>query len=165
MKKVLLQLFIIILFVTFFILILIGFILLIPNANSIKDRVYLEKWERASGYEIEVNEGELISWEFRTYNNSFTVYFRFREWTTIFSHDKTANRGIIEVFETNTYGFSFENIGHTGGGFLEFEVKVIARIPGYYPSITLMIVSFISFISILTIKLKKKLRINILNLL
>jgi len=28
---------------------------------------------------------------------------------------KTANRGIIEVLESDTYGFSFENSGDIGG--------------------------------------------------
>ena len=150
-KRIKLQLFIIILF---------GFILLIPNVNCIKDTVYLDEQDVASGYEIEVNEGELISWELRTYDNPFIVYFRFDEWRLIISHDKTANRGIIEVLESNTYHFHFENIGDTGGGYLEFEVKVIVRIPGYYLLIILTIVSYISLISIISIKLKKKMRVD-----
>ncbi|NVM46697.1 MAG: hypothetical protein HWN79_17460 [Candidatus Lokiarchaeota archaeon] len=143
---------------------LLGFSLLIPYVNSIKDTVYLEKWDVASGYELDANEGELISLEFRTYNNPFIVYFRCSEWRVVISHDKTVNKGILEVLESNTFHFYFENIGDTGGGYLEFEIKIIERIPAYNLLIILAIITFVSLISIRSIKSKKKVEVMILEI-
>ena len=165
MKKVILQFFVIILFVILFIMILLGFFIVRsnPNINSIKDTVYLEYQDRASGYSIEANEGELISWEFRTYNNPFIVYFKFQEWRIVISWKYSSDKGIIEVPESGVYHFYFDNIGQNPpqDGYLEFEVNVIVRIPGYHPSIILAIFIFISFLSIIFIEKKKKLSVNL----
>lgn len=160
MRKIKLHFFVIIVFVILYILILLGFILLRanPNLDSIKDTVYLEYQDRASGYSIEANEGELISWEFRTYDNPFIVYFRFQEWSTVISWKYTSDNGIIEVLESGLYHFYFDNIGQNPpqDGYLEFEVKVIVRIPGYHPSIIFAIFAFTILLSIIFIKKKEK---------
>jgi len=139
---------------------ILGFILFIPNVNCISDTVYLDEQDRASGYSLEVNEGELILWEFRTYDNPFIVYFRCSEWRVVISHAQTANKGILEVLESNTYNFYFDNIGHTGGGYLEFEIKIIIRVPGYNLFLILAIMSFISVISIISIKTMLKTKVE-----
>lgn len=141
---------------------LLGFIFSIPNVNCIKDTVYLEYQDVTPVYSLEVSEGDLILWEFRTYDNPFICELRCLEWAVFVSWDKTSDKGILEVLESNTYRFRFDNIGQhpPQGGYLEFEIKVIVRIPLYYLLIILAIVSFISLISIASIKLKKKMRVD-----
>ena len=141
---------------------LLGFIFSIPNVNCIKDTVYLEYQDSTPVYSLEASEGNLILWEFRTYDNPFICELRCLEWAVFVSWDKTSDKGVLEVLESNTYRFRFDNIGQhpPQDGYLEFEIKVIQRIPGYNFLIILSIISFISLISIASIKIKKKMRVD-----
>lgn len=141
---------------------LLGFIFFIPNVNCIKDTVYLEYQDSTPIYSLEASEGNLILWEFRTYDNPFICELRCLETPVFVSWDKTSDKGVLEVLESNTYRFRFDNIGQhpPQDGYLEFEIKIIQRIPGYNFLIILSIISFISLISIASIKLKKKMRVD-----
>lgn len=141
---------------------LLGFIFFIPNVSCISDTVYLEYQDSTPVYSLEASEGNLILWEFRTYDNPFICELRCLEWAVFVSWDKTSDKGVLEVLESNTYRFRFDNIGQhpPQGGYLEFEIKVIQRIPGYNFLIILSIISFISLISIASIKIKKKMRVD-----
>lgn len=133
---------------------ILSFTIFIPNVKSISDTVYLEYQGSTPVYSLEASEGNLILWEFRTYDNPFIVYFRCSEWRVVISHSKTANKGILEVLESNTFHFYFDNIGQhpTQDGYLEFEIKVIKRIQGYNSLLIFITISFVSIISILTLK-------------
>jgi hypothetical protein len=134
-----------------------GLLTIIPNVKAISDTVYLEKWDVASGYRLNASKNDIINWEFRTYNNPFIVYFRCQD-PTIISHDKTENSGRLRALVSTEFRFSFENIGNTGGGWLEFEIKIIPIIKGYN---VLLLIGAISLVSIIFIKkLKVKARIK-----
>ena len=123
----------------------------IPDVKVISDTVYLEKWDVASGYTLDANKDDIIAWEFRTYDNPFIVYFRCQD-PKIISHDKTVNKGKMRALVSIELRFSFENIGDTGGGYLEFEIKIIDGlkkiIDGYNVLILFGIISIISVVSI-----------------
>ena len=132
----------------------------IPDVKAISDTVYLEKWDVASGYTLDANKDDIIAWEFRTYDNPFIVYFRCQD-PKIISHDKTANKGRFRALVSMEFRFSFENIGDTGGGYLEFEIKIMKIIDGYNVLILFGIISIISVVSIkrlTTFSLKKIMR-------
>lgn len=133
---------------------ILSFTVFIPAVKSISDTVYLEYQGSTPVYSLEASEGNLILWEFRTYDNPFIVYFRCSEWRVVISHSQTANKGVIEVLESNTYHFYFENIGQhpPQEGYLEFEIKIIKRIHGYDSFFIFTVISFVSIISILTLK-------------
>ena len=142
-------------------MVLLGFIFFIPNANCVSDTVYLEKWDVTDDYYLEASEGDLIAWQFTTYDNPFIVYFRAREWSRIISHDKTSNNGVLEVLESGTFRFIFENIGDTGGGYLEFEIKILDIISGFNLILILGMISVISVISVISIIRLKKMRVKV----
>lgn len=72
------------------------------------------------------------------------------------SHGKTSDKGILEISEDGLLSFFFENVGDTGGGYLEFEIKIQVRISGYSLMFVLMIISLFSVISIKTLKKNTK---------
>jgi hypothetical protein len=135
---------------------LLGFILFIPNVDCISDTVYLEKWDVTEDCIFELNKGDLIIWEFRTYGNAFIAELRAHESNVFMSHGKTSDKGILEISEDGLLSFFFENVGDTGGGFLEFEIKIQVRISGYSLMFVLMIISLFSVISIKTLKKNTK---------
>ena len=135
---------------------LLGFILHIPNVDCISDTVYLEKWDVTEDYIFELNIGDLIVWEFRTYGNAFIAHLRAHESNVYMSHGKTSDKGILEISEDGVLCFFFENVGDTGGGYLEFEIKIQVRISGYSLMLILVIISLFSVISIKTLKKNTK---------
>jgi len=135
---------------------LLGFISFIPNVDCISDTVYLEKWDVTDDCIFELNKGDLIVWEFRTYDNSFIAELRARESNVFMSHGKTSDKGILEISEDCLLSFFFENVGDTGGGYLEFEIKIQVRISGYNLMLVFVIISLFSVISIVSIKTLKK---------
>ena len=136
---------------------LLGFLFLIPNANCVGDKVYLESGQVTDIYYFEASAGEIISWEFRTWTDPFIVYFICLEWSTVISWEETSNYGKILVRESGTFRFTFENFGDTGG-MLEFEIKIQVIISGYNLILILVVISVISVISIKTLK---KLRVKV----
>ncbi|MFW9825648.1 MAG: hypothetical protein ACFFE4_22085, partial [Candidatus Thorarchaeota archaeon] len=132
----------------------------VPNVKAVSDLVYLEEGEVTSYYYLDANKGDQIIWEFRTYNNPFIVYFRCHESPVILSHDKTTNFGVLRVLESSQFGFTFENIGDTGGGYLEFEIivkNIFEIIDGYN---LIIILGIISLILVISISRLKKMRIK-----
>ena len=125
---------------------------IIPSVKSIKNTVYLEGGERTPAYTFDLIKGDLIFWEFRTYNDSFSCGLLIVERSTYISWRYTADKGIYEVLESITYRFRFENEENTGGGYLEFELKIIKRINGYNILFIFIAISFVSIISILKVK-------------
>jgi len=138
----------------FILVLILSFTIFIPNVKSISDTVYLEYQGSTPVYSLEASEGNLILWEFRTYDNPFICELRCLETPVFVSWDKTSDKGVLEVLESNTYHFRFDNIGQhpPQEGYLEFEIKVIKRIQGYNSLLIFITISFVSIISILTLK-------------
>ncbi|MFX0027160.1 MAG: hypothetical protein ACFE8M_12170 [Candidatus Hermodarchaeota archaeon] len=126
-------------------IILLGFILFIPNANCISDTVYLVRMQETDIYQFELSEGDLIRWRFRTYDDPFKVSFQCLEHPVYLSWDETSNSGVLNVLQTGTLRFRFRNIDDTREGYLEFEINII------YHSTLVLIWSIIAIIVIIVI--------------
>ena len=140
--------------ILFISVLILSFTVFIPAVKSISDTVYLGYQGSTPVYSLEACEVNLILWEFWTFYNPFICELRCLETPVFVSWDKTSDKGVLEVLESNTYHFRFDNIGQhpPQEGYLEFEIKVIKRIQGYNSLLIFITISFVSIISILTLK-------------
>ena len=110
------------------------FVIFVPttvHAFDFQETVFIPYEGRPKRYIFEMEKGDVVKWEFRTFNDSFQVMFSYSSAMEVLSEGLTSDDGYFIVIEEGYNWFLFRNIDQSKGGFLEIVLTTSFIIPGF----------------------------------